>query len=701
VSDGLLALVKGEFALRRGHPLPLGASVRRDGLNFAVFSAHATWVRLVLFLPGGAESVVEIPLDARDNRTGDVWHVLVAGLDPGVEYGWRAGREGDDDAHLHRFEPERVLLDPYARAVVGAPRWGEGALPLRGEGDSLVRPRRARVIDDEFDWGHDAPLNRHLADSIIYELHVRGYTAHPSSGVAHPGTYRGLVDKIAYLKDLGVTAVELLPVTEFDETDCRRVNPFTGERLLNLWGYQPLAFFAPKPAYAASGAEGGELREFREMVKAFHAAGIEVILDMVFNHTGEGPLEDPPVSWRGLDNASYYMHDPRTGKYLDFTGCGNTLNCNHPVPHGMIMSALRYWVTEMHVDGFRFDLASVLGRGRDGAVLQNPPLLEMIAGDAVLAHTKLIAEAWDAAGLYQVGEFPSWGRWAEWNGRFRDDVRRFVRGDEGTVPLLATRLAGSADLYEGDGRGPYHSVNFVTSHDGFTLRDLVSHERRHNEMNGEGNRDGHAGEISWNGGVEGPSADAEIVARRVTQAKSLAAILLLSQGVPMILGGDELGRTQRGNNNAYCQDNDVAWVDWRTAESNAELLRFFRQLVRFRLAHAALRRRSFTLGDLPGPWVAWQGERRDVPDWSASARLLGMHLRSYGRAAELFVMCSARAEPARVELPLLPAGVQWRRAVDTSRAAPDDALDVGAEPVAASQSHYLLAPHAVAVLVGR
>ena len=515
----LLRILGPDFAVVRGHPLPYGATARRDGINFSIFSKHATGVRLVVSLPGDGDSVLELPLDPEYNRTGDVWHVLLKGLDPGVEYGYRLERSPNDEPIIHRYDPSKVVIDPYGKSVAGLEGWGRGT----GRFGRLER-LRSRVVDEEFDWGIEHPLRIPLADSVIYELHVRGFTRQPSSGVAHPGTYLGLVEKIPYLKELGVTAVELMPVTEFEECENLPRNPVTGERLLNLWGYQPVSFFAPKASYAAARGPSGALREFKEMVKAFHHAGIEVILDMVFNHSGEGDERGATSSFRGLDNATYYMLDPKTGRYLNYSGCGNTLNCNHPVVRFMILTALRYWVTEMHVDGFRFDLASILGRGRDGEVLPNPPLLETIAADPVMADVKLIAEAWDAAGLYQVGSFPSWGRWAEWNGRYRDDLRRFVKGDPGMVPYLATRLAGSSDLYRGSGRAPWHSVNFVTCHDGFTLRDLVSYNEKHNLENGEGNRDGTAttspGTAAWKGRRPSPRSSPCAGARSGTSSRS-------------------------------------------------------------------------------------------------------------------------------------------------------------------------------------
>ena len=484
-------MITSELSVERGIAVPLGASLVRGGVNFAVYSRRATAVTLVLFAPAGAEPLLEVPLDPRIHRTGDVWHVSVGGLNSGFEYGFRVDGPA---APRNHFDPRLVLIDPYARALAGGERWR----------DPETQHRRGIAVSADFDWGLDQPLNRPLADTVIYEMHVRGFTQDPASGVAWPGTFAGIFEKIPYLVDLGVTAVELMPITEFDELNTPGVvNPLTGERLVNYWGYHPIAFFAPKASYASEAKAGCAVQEFKQLVRALHAAGIEVILDLVFNHTGEGRRIDPTVSLRGIDNATYYIADPVTGEYRDYTGCGNTLNCNHPVVRDLVLDCLRYWVTEMHVDGFRFDLASVLARGPEGEVLAEPPLLERISGDPVLAQTKLIAEAWDAAGLYQVGSFPSWGRWAEWNGRFRDDVRRFVKGDAGMVGALASRLAGSPDLYRADGRSAHHSINFITSHDGFTLADLVSYNVKHNEANGEQSRDGNDQNDSWNCGWEG------------------------------------------------------------------------------------------------------------------------------------------------------------------------------------------------------
>jgi glycogen operon protein len=447
-----------------------------------------------------------------------------------------------------------------------------------------------------YTWGDDSPPLTPLEDSIIYELHVRGFTCHPSSKVEHPGTFSGLIEKIPYLKWLGITAVELMPVFEFDECDCPFSNPDTGQRLLNFWGYNPVSFAAVKATFAANARSYSQNHEFRDMVRALHAAGIEVILDVVFNHTGEGNDQGRTFSFRGLDNELYYLLDD-AGNYLNYSGCGNTVNCNHPVVRDLIMTCLRYWVGDMHVDGFRFDLASILGRDRRGQVMVEPPVIESITEDGVLADTKLIAEPWDAAGLYQVGDFPFGRRWSEWNGRYRDDVRRFWRGEAGFVSALASRIGGSSDLYQRSGRLPRHSVNFITSHDGFTLSDLVSYNDKHNRANGENNRDGANDNNSWNCGVEGETTDPAILALRLRQAKNMMTTLLLSQGVPMILAGDEFLRTQKGNNNAWCQDNDIAWVNWSLAEENADYLRFVRELIWLRKRHPILRRRRFFSGE--------------------------------------------------------------------------------------------------------
>jgi glycogen operon protein len=689
-----LDAVTTDFAILRGHPQPFGVSNLAGSVNFSVFSRHATALSLVLFRPGDVEPLIEFPLDSRINRTGDVWHIGLQGLTPGFEYGYRVARDVANDKPIHRFDQQQVLLDPYARAISGPSLWRAATRKA-----SRVGNWRGLLVDNTFDWEMDQPLNHHLADSVIYEMHVRGFTRHTSATVAHPGTFRGVVEKIPYLLELGVTAVELLPVTEFDEADNYRRNPINGEALHNFWGYHPLSFFAPKAAFAVDMHAGAQVLDFKEMVKALHTAGIEVILDMVFNHTGEGNEEGRTLSLRGLDNSVYYIVDQTSGAYANYSGCGNTVNCNHPVVRDLIIDALCYWVTEMHVDGFRFDLASILGRGANGEVLTNPPLLERIAGNPVLANTKLIAEAWDAAGLYQVGTFPNFGRWAEWNGKFRDDIRCFVRGDQGMVSTLATRLSGSSDLYQEGGRAPYHSINFITSHDGFTLADLVSYEKKHNEANGEYGADGDSHNLSANYGVEGPSNDPAICALREQQGRNFATLLILAHGVPMLLAGDEMGRSQGGNNNAWCQDNEISWLDWNDLERNRDLFAFFRNLIAFRQRHALLRPRHFECEERGERCLTWHGSRLGQVDWSEASHSLGMHLQGRLDESEIYLIAHAEEKHADFTLPTTGKGAPWRLFIDTSLPAERASCVPGDEVEIANQRCYRVQGNSVVVLV--
>ena len=663
--------MKNTLTLQPGSPMPYGSTVTPDGINFALFSRHAETVTLVV-ASGHRPDWVEFPLDPAHHRTGDVWHALLVGAPDDLRYGYRISGPYDPLGSGHAYDHSRILLDPYAREI-HSPDWGRPRSCLGSEPCCLVDRHR-------YDWEGDRPLRIPLQNSIIYELHVRGFTRHPSSRVTHPGTFRGVIEKIPYLQELGITAVELMPVTEFNENEVTFVNPFTGERLKNFWGYSPLSFFAPKSAYSSDLET--PLDEFRDMVKALHRAGIEVILDIVYNHTAEGGGNGPTTSFRGIDNTIYYLLDPWTRAYLNFSGCGNTCNCNHVIVRKLIMDALRWWVVDMHVDGFRFDLASILGRDMDGSVLANPPVVEMIAEDPVLADAKIIAEAWDAAGLYQVGSFSSHRRWAEWNGRFRDDVRAFLCGQAGTVPALATRIAGSSDLYQRQGRRPCNSINFVTSHDGFTLADLVSYNSKHNLANGEDNRDGDNHNLSWNSGVEGPTHSRAIQALRSRRLRTMAVILLLSQGVPMLVAGDEFGRTQQGNNNAWCQDNEISWVDWRLATKNSGQLRFFRELIRLRKAHPIFRRDDFfqMTDAVHGPEISWQGLKPGEADWSDECRTLAFLLNGAALGDEedddFFVMLNAsRDTEARFTVPAPTREQRWVRIIDTGRPAPADFVD--------------------------
>jgi isoamylase len=686
----------------RGRPTPLGSFSFADGVNFALLCRHGTSVRLVLLALDEERTLAEIALDPRKNRTGDHWHILVKDLPPAFRYGWRVDgptRNG------HRYNPEMILIDPASTALSNGTEWGANTHYFRGAfSGARGTHRRSLFYRRTFDWREDTPLRLPLEDSLIYELHVRGFTVHPSAGVSRPGTFSGLVEKIPYLKGLGVTAVELLPVHEFDEDDCVFTNPTTGEPLRNFWGYNSIAFAAPKAAYAAAAREHGQLYEFREMVRAFHEAGIEVILDVVFNHTGEGDDRGRTYSFRGLDNQLYYLLGP-DGKYLNFSGCGNTVNCNHPVVRDLILTCLRFWVGDMHVDGLRFDLASVFGRDRQGNVMLEPPIVEMIAEDGLLRDTKLIAEPWDAAGLYQVGYFDYGQRWSEWNGRYRDDVRRFWRGDPGMAGALATRMCGSADLYEASGRSPTHSVNFVTCHDGFTLADLVSYNDKHNDANGEHNRDGSDHNFSWNCGAEGPTRDPQVLELRRRQARNLLATLFLSQGVPMLLAGDEFLRTQHGNNNAWCQDNDISWIDWRLEKEHADFNRFARMMIQMRRRHPALRRAQFfrgtgPQGDLP-PDITWHGISPDKPDFSASALAFVLDGLLTGREPDrdFYVACNASAKKLMFRLPPAPSGQPWRRAIDTALPSPQDIVELDAGPLVATGSRYGVEAHSLIVLI--
>ena len=686
-----------------GEPSPLGATVLPGGVNFSLFSQHAMGVELLLFHRfDDAAPARSIPFHPHRNRTFHYWHVFVEGVGAGQVYGYRV--DGPfDPVNGHRFDARKVLIDPYSKGVVYGQNWSREQACRRGD-DNCRAAMKSVVVDTElFDWRGARPPRYHLADSIIYELHVGGFTRHPSSGVTHPGTFDALVERIPYLQDLGVTTVELLPIHQFDPTENQRVDPDTGETLTNFWGYNSICYFAPYRGYYTAGWDQmAYLTGFRDMVRAMHEAGIEVILDVVFNHTSETDAGGPTVCFRGIDNSVYYLLNPRDrSRYLDFSGTGNTVNANHPVVRRMILDALRYWVTVMRVDGFRFDLAAVLSRDERGTPMDNPPLLWEIESEPALQDTKIIAEAWDAAGLNQVGRFPG-GRWAEWNGYYRDDVRRFVRGDRGMAGAVASRIAGSADLYEAAGRAPYQSINFVTCHDGFTLNDLVSYERKHNRANGEDERDGTDQNLSANHGTEGP-ADAPTEAMRARQIKNFLAILLLSQGTPMLLGGDEIRRTQRGNNNAYCQDNEVSWVDWTLLDRERDLFRFARLMIRFRKAHPALRRRSYFWGERNGhdwPDITWHGVELGAPDWGEDSHAFAFTLAGFDGDADLHVMVNMWTGDLDFALPRLPQGHGWFRSVNTSAPSPDDITEEGKEPrVSGDRLH--VPGHSVAVSISR
>lgn len=678
------------------HSLPYGAVIREQGVQFVVFSRNATDMRLLLYNDVEDREPSEIvSFDSRNDRWGDIWSVFVPEIGPGQLYHFQASGPNDPSRGM-RFDRNARLIDPYAKALAGE---------FQSSKDGIIRPPKCVVVDDYFDWAGDRHLRRELSESIIYEMHVKGFTKHESSDVQHPGTYLGVIEKIPYLKSLGVTAVELMPIHEFPIRDTR------GNILErpNYWGYDTMAFFAPHRGYAASKQPGAQVNEFKQMVKALHTAGIEVILDVVYNHTCEGNELGPTLSFKGLENSVYYMLCDDQRYYKNYSGCGNTVNGNHPIVREMIFHSLRHWVHNYHVDGFRFDLASILSRDRSGNLVPNPPLVEAIGEDPLLADTKIIAEAWDAAGAYQVGSFGD-DRWAEWNGRYRDNIREYWRGDHGSRGALATRLAGSADLYQPGGRPPCCSINFITSHDGFTLSDLVSYCEKHNLANGEDNRDGDNHNISENFGVEGPTNSPVIDQLRLRQIKNMLATLLLSQGVPMLVAGDEFRRTQQGNNNAYCQDNEISWLNWDIAKENEELIRFTRCMIDFRRNQPAVRRERFLTGVPDGTdgWsdVSWYSPLGTAIDWHRDEQsiicLLSAPDKSEdpaGTGRDVLLMMNSGNLGDRFILPAIAKSRTWRLFADTSLPAPQDIYPKLDGPILGKKGSHTVPYKSMAVFV--
>lgn len=678
-----------------GGSAPLGATVLPAGVNFSIFSRNASRVDLVLFdRADDARPSRAIPIDPDTNRTLDYWHIFVAGLDSGQIYGYRMHGPFDPQRGM-RFDPDKILLDPYGRGVAVPERY-DRALAV-APGDNAGTAMKSVVVDSsQYDWEGDRPLHRPASRSIIYEMHVRGFTRHPNSGISaeERGTYAGVIRKIPYLQTLGITAVELLPVFQFDVQSAPR-------GLTNYWGYQPISFFAPHSGYSSRRDIRGPIDEFRDMVKALHRAGIEVILDVVFNHTAEGDHKGPTLSFRGIENGVYYVLDADRSRYADFSGTGNTLNANHPVVRRMIVDSLHYWVEEMHVDGFRFDLASILSRDESGRLMPGPPVLWDIDSDPVLAGTKLIAEAWDAAGLYQVGSFPGHS-WREWNGRFRDDVRSFFRGDDNTVEGVADGLIGSPRIYAHKTREAEQSVNFVTCHDGFTLNDLVSYNEKHNQENGENGHDGTDDNRSYNWGVEGPSDDPAIEALRNRQIKNLFTVTMVSLGLPMILMGDEVRRTQRGNNNAWCHDSEMSWLDWDLLAKHAGLHRFVRLLHRHRLMRAGdASDERLSLNELLQRGTrSWHGVKLGEPDWGRDSHSLALYMTCPTDRLAFFLILNAYWEPLEFELPPTSDRLHfWRRWIDTSLDSPDDIVDWELAPEV-QRSVYSAASRSAVVLFG-
>jgi len=686
------------FTCTPGRSHPIGATPDGTGVNFSLYSQYATQVELLLFAHAGDQEPHQtLQLDPAVNRTFFFWHIHVDGLTPGWHYAYRL--DGPRDVgEGHRFNPAKVLLDPYAKGLSNR-LWNR--IAACGDGDNLHQSMRCEVIDStNYNWEGDRPLGRPMEESIVYEVHVRGFTASPSSGENYPGTFKALMGKIPYLRELGITAVELMPIFDFDETEVIREMP--GDiQLRNYWGYSTVGYFAPEGSYCASRHEGEHIRELRDLVKALHAAGIELILDVVFNHTNEGNHLGPTLHFRGIDNATYYiLVDNDRRYYMDYTGCGNTMNCNHPIADKFIQDCLEYWVRELHVDGFRFDEGSIMSRDEEGRPMSHPPVLWNLELSETFAETKLIAEAWDAAGLYQIGNFPG-VRWAEWNGRYRDDVRRFVRGDPGIVGSVAMRIAGSADLYQWSGRGPINSINFIACHDGFTLMDLVSYNGKHNDANGEENRDGINDNLSWNCGWEGATDNAEINAFRKRQIKNFAAILLLSQGVPMFMAGDEFGRSQGGNNNAYCQDNAGNWLDWSLLEENRDLFEFFKGMIVLRKRCSQLRRCDYfhnRTNNRGVAEIAWHGCQLNAPGWyDPNCRVLAFTLGALrDDEPDLHVMMNMDDGNLGFQLPPV-TGRTWHRYVDTALA-PDEVMDITAA-TATSEGDYIVTGKSLVVLI--
>ncbi len=682
--------------VEEGKSYPLGARVYKDGVNFSIFSKGSTALELLLFdNVNDSRPARIISMDHDLNRTSFYRHAFIPGIKAGQVYGYRAHGPYKPEQGL-RFDSEKVLLDPYGKAVAVPDNYSHAAACKPG--DNTATAMKNVVADlNTYNWDGDMPLRRPFSKTVIYEMHVAGFTGNPNSGVADGkrGTYAGLIEKIPYLKDLGITAVELMPVFQFDEQDCP-------SGLINYWGYSPVSFFAPHAAYSSRKDILGPLDEFRDMVKALHRAGIEVILDVVYNHTAEGNHEGPTICFRGLANSTYYILENDKAHYTNYTGCGNTLNANLSIVRRLIIDSLHFWVKQMHVDGFRFDLASILSRDVSGRPLENPPVLWDIDSDPVLAGTKLIAEAWDAAGLYQVGSFIGY-KWKEWNGRFRDDIRGFLKGDGGTVSKLAPRLLASPDIFGHEEREPDRSINFVTCHDGFTLNDLVSYDRKHNEANGEGNRDGSDNNLSWNCGCEGPVDDPVIEQLRKRQIKNFFAINFLSLGVPMILMGDEVRRTQQGNNNAYCQNNEAGWFDWTLVEKNEDIRRFVKCLLQARLNQREARPDlHLSLNELlRKAYIKWHGVKQNKPDWSYDSHSLAVT----ALVDNFFIfhlMLNSYKEPLEFELPssLNYKEHPWHCWIDTYRESPEDIFQWDEAPEI-SGSTYLVQPHSIAVLFHR
>lgn len=687
--------------IEKGSPHPLGATPDSLGVNFSVFSENATGIELLLFKKAtDKKPYFSIKLDPGVHNTFNFWHVFVVGLKAGAYYAYRVDGPTDFTAG-HRFNKNKVLIDPYSKGVTKYLWDRKYAL---GSGKNLAHSMRSVVIDTQnYDWEGDRPLNRPINQTIIYEMHVGGFTKSKNSNCRFPGTFSAVVEKIPHLKKLGITAVELMPVFDFDESHVLRKSP-DGRYLKDFWGYNTLSFFAPHSGFCYSPLEGSHVKEFRDMVKALHKSGIEVILDVVFSHTGESNHDGPVINFKGFDNSIYYyLVGDDKNYYMDYSGCGNTLNCNHPIVQKFILDCLEYWVEEMHVDGFRFDEASILSRGEDGAPLHHPPVLWQIELSEKLSNTKIIAEAWDAAGLYQVGYFPGY-RFGEWNGRYRDEVRKFLRGDTGLANAVASKISGSSDIYQSSGRLPINSVNFVTSHDGFTLNDLVSYNQKHNEENGEQSQDGINENFSNNYGEEGATDSQEIKKFRDKMIKNFVSILMLSRGIPMILYGDEVKRTQNGNNNAYCQDNETSWFNWEKVKEEKHILRFFSKIIKFRKRHKSLCSKQFFSGKINKRGlsdISWHGVKLNSPGWdNPQCRVLSFTVGGQDDEQDIHAIVNMDEVDLEFELPVV-AGRRWFKTIDTSDDSIGDITDPGKEIWLLDQDKFLAKSKSVIVFISK
>lgn len=666
-----------------GHPLPFGATRQSDGINFALVSKHATAVTLILYDITNNQPLAEILLNPEINKTGDTWHIFIA-IDPDKPLGYAYRLDGPtQNPKTHYFDSSKPMLDPYAKAVNTPIQWGTLCC-----GDmASYHPLGLVFPPTDFDWENDKHPPIKEKDLIIYEMHVRGFTRHPSSDVNAPGTFLGVIEKIPHLLELGINAVELMPIVEFNECEYRilnpHINPLIHENLYQYWGYSSVNFFAPMNRYASSDKPGAVINEFKSMVKALHQHGIAVILDVVFNHTNEGDEKGPVNSYKGIDTCTYYIMD-QEGKFINLTGCGHTFNTNHPVVQKLIIDVLHYWVLEMHVDGFRFDLASIFSRGTQGEVLAKAPIIEAISKDPILSKTLLIAEPWDAVGLYQVGDFyPYEIRWSEWNARYRDAVRRFIKGTPNLKHKFASRISGSQDIY--GSRSPISSINFIVAHDGFTLRDLVSYDQKHNLINGENNHDGLNDNDSWNCGKEGPTHDPKIKALRERQMRNFHLALMISQGIPMLLMGDEYGHTKKGNNNTWCQDNVLNWFLWDKLQENADFYRYYRKMIEFRKQHPILHLGRF----LTDSDVSWWGIKAQKASWDTDTKFLAFTLHDKEQGNDLYCAFNVDEKPVNIELPKPKDNQQWHLVVNTANEPPQDFYDQGQEPVVEQKTLYM------------